>query len=435
MSDEQSLRTLLRSMFDAAVSVAQPEHCLIPHLPKPEADGRIVLLAAGKGAGAMLEVAEKYYREEMGLGADRLLGFGVTRHGYSRPTGTLELVEAGHPVPDQAGVDATLRTLEVVEQARSNDHVVVLLTGGGSANWIAPADGVSLQDKQSVTKALLKSGATIQDINIVRKHISKIKGGRLAGRLTSGWMTTLAISDVPNDDPAAIASGPTVPDPSTLQDALDICARFDLDLPVSVKQALQDPSNESVKPGDPVFDRTSYKIVALPQASLEAAADVARSAGYEPVILGDSLEGEAREVAAAHAKMALDMQRDGRKVVLLSGGELTVTIAGDGDGGPNQEYALGLAVALGGAKGIAALGADTDGTDGGKGLDSDPAGAFVLPSTTPRSDEIGLDAASFLMRNDSSGFFNKLGDLLRCGPTYTNVNDFRAIVVDNPNAS
>lgn len=435
MSDERSHRHLLQSMFDAAVAVAQPENCLPEHLPLPDAEGRIVLLAAGKGAGAMLQVAEKYYREELGLGPERLIGFGVTRHGYGRPTGTLELIEAGHPVPDQAGVDATLKTLELVKQAGENDHVVVLLSGGGSANWIAPAAGVSLEDKQAVTKALLKSGATIQDINIVRKHISRIKGGRLAAMLTSGRMTTLAISDVPHDDPAAIASGPTVPDGSTLQDARDICQRFGIDLPASVEAALADEANESVKPGDPVFERTEYKIVAAPQRSLDAAADVARAAGYEPIILGDSLEGEAREVASDHVERARALQADGRKVVLLSGGELTVTIAGDGDGGPNQEYALGLAVALQGAAGISALAADTDGTDGGKGKDTDPAGAFVMPSTFQRSREKGLDAAAFLVRNDSSGFFDSLGDLLRSGPTYTNVNDFRAVIVDIAAAS
>lgn len=435
MTDDRPHADLLRAMFDAAVAAALPENCLPEHLPEPEEGGRIILLAAGKGAGAMMEVAERHYRQDRGLGTERLLGLCVTRHGYGRPTGTIELVEAGHPVPDQAGVDATARCLELVRQAGAGDHIVVLLSGGGSANWIAPVDGVTLDDKQALTKALLRSGATIDEINKVRKHLSRIKGGRLAALVGQAGMTTLAISDVPHDDPAAIASGPTVPDASTLQDAREICERYRIDLPASIASALNNPENETLKEGDSAFERTEFTIVAKPQASLEAAARIAEAAGYEPVFLGDSVEGEARERAAEHAALAQSHAAASKRVVLLSGGELTVTIAGDGIGGPNQEYALGLVTALNGAPGISALAADTDGTDGGSGAATDPAGAYVFPTTFSRAVALGLDPASFLVRNDSTRFFEALSDLLVPGPTYTNVNDFRAIVVDNTGMS
>ncbi|WP_417667706.1 glycerate kinase type-2 family protein [Roseibium sp.] len=431
MTNTRPHQELLRSMFDAAVAAALPANCLPEHLPHPGDGGRIVLLAAGKGAGAMLEVAEKHYREGVGLGKDRLIGLGVTRHGYGRPTGTIELVEAGHPVPDQAGIEASARCMELVADAGQDDHVVVLLSGGGSANWIAPAEGLSLDDKQALTKALLKSGATIDEINKVRKHLSRIKGGRLARLAAPARMTTLAVSDVPYDDPAAIASGPTVPDSSTLGDAKDICDKYGLTLPPAIAKALSDPANETLKPGDAAFENTEFKIVARPQASLEAAAVVAEEAGLVPVFLGDSLEGEARERANEHAGLALQAASEGKRVVLLSGGELTVTIAGDGVGGPNQEYALALAIALKEHPGISALAADTDGTDGGQGKATDPAGAYVFPTTIGRASTFGLDPASFLVRNDSTRFFEALSDLLVPGPTYTNVNDFRAIVVDN----
>ncbi|MEJ8473092.1 glycerate kinase type-2 family protein [Roseibium algae] len=435
MTEERPHKDLLRAMFDAAVAAALPENCLPPHLPAPEKGGRIILLAAGKGAGAMMETAERIYREDYGLGPDRLSGLCVTRHGYGRPTGFIELVEAGHPVPDVAGVNATERCLDMVKAAGVGDHIVVLLSGGGSANWIAPAHGVSLDDKQALTKALLRSGATIDEINKVRKHLSRIKGGRLAALVGDARMTTLAISDVPHDDQAAIASGPTVPDPSTLSDARDLCARYGIDLPASIAAALNDDENESLKSGDVAFTNTEFKIVARPQASLDAAGEVARQAGFEPVFLGDSLEGEARELAKAHALLAIENSEARKKVVLLSGGELTVTIAGDGAGGPNQEYALALVIALADFPSVSALAADTDGTDGGKGAATDPAGAYVFPMTCARAGALGLDPASFLVRNDSTSFFSMVSDLLVPGPTYTNVNDFRAIVVDNFDAS
>jgi hydroxypyruvate reductase len=429
-------RQTLAGLFAAAVDAARAETCLPPRLPSPEPGGRILLLAAGKAGGAMAEVAERVYMERHGLGADRLRGLCVTRHGYARPTRLVEVVEAGHPVPDQAGIDATRRTLELVAGATPLDHVVVLLSGGGSANWIAPVEGVALADKQAVTRALLRSGATIEQINTVRRHLSRIKGGRLAAARAPGVaMTTLAVSDVPRDEPVAIASGPTLPDPTTLADARALVARYAPDAPAAIHAALADPANETPKPGDPVFEGTRFEIVARPALSLEAAATLARARGYEPVMLGDSLEGEAREVAANHARLARQLAREGRRAVLLSGGELTVTIRGDGRGGPNQEYALALALALEETDGIAAVAGDTDGTDGGSGAADDPAGAFVDATTLARARTMGHDAAAFLERNDSTGFFGHLGDLLVPGPTYTNVNDFRAVIIDKPEGS
>lgn len=433
MTDAAALRGTLADMFTAAVDAARAETCLPARLPKPVDGGRILLLAAGKAGGAMIEVAERVYMERDGLGPDRLRGLCVTRHGYARPTSMIETVEAGHPVPDQAGIDATRRTLDLVAGAAPQDHVVVLLSGGGSANWIAPVDGVSLADKQAVTRTLLRSGATIDEINTVRRHLSRIKGGRLAAARPAGVaMTTLAVSDVPRDDAVAIASGPTLPDPTTLADARALVARYAPGAPAAIHAALADPANETPKPGDPLFEGTRFEIVARPALSLEAASAVARARGFKPVLLGDSLEGEAREVAANHARLARQLAGEGRRAVLLSGGELTVTISGDGRGGPNQEYALALAIALDGAPGIAALAGDTDGTDGGSGSADDPAGAFVDPGTLGRARAAGHDAAAFLARNDSTGFFDHLGDLLRPGPTYTNVNDFRAVIIDKP---
>ncbi|MFN4011981.1 MAG: glycerate kinase [Pannonibacter sp.] len=424
---------LLLKLFDTAVAAAKAETALPPHLPAPGPTGRIILLAAGKAAGAMLQVAEAHYLTTLGLPAHRLAGLGVTRHGYARPTRHLELIEAGHPVPDETGVSATLRCLDIAASARSEDHVVVLLSGGASANWIAPAPGISLADKQELTRQMLRSGATIREINSIRKHLSRIKGGRLARAVPDGvQLTTLAISDVPEDDPAVIGSGPTVGDPTTLADAHAVCARHGIALSGTIAAALNDPANETPTPDDPVFSRAIYRLVARPGLSLDRAADVARAAGYEVHLLGDSLEGEARDLASEHAAMARNLAESGRKAVLLSGGELTVTIRGDGSGGPNQEYALALAIALDGKPGIAAVAGDTDGTDGGKGEATDPAGAMIDPQTLARARAMGLDAAAFLARNDSTGFFSQLGDLLTPGPTYTNVNDFRAVIVDKP---
>jgi glycerate 2-kinase len=428
-------RALLERLYAVAVEAAHPRSCLPPHLPAPPPPpGRLVILAAGKAAGAMAEVAERHYLHDEGLPSNRLAGIAVARHGYGRPTRALMMVEAGHPVPDRAGLDAAEDALRMAGAAGADDLILVLLSGGASANWIAPAAGLSLPEKQAVTRALLRSGATIGEINTVRKHLSRIKGGRLAAHARPARLLTLAISDVPGDDPAVIGSGPTVPDPSTLADAVAIAARYRLEVPDAVRRVLADPENETPKPGDPAFAGAEFRLVARPADAFRAAAAAARAARLDCILLGDGLEGEARDVAAAHAALARELAAAGRRAIILSGGELTVTIAGRGHGGPNQEYALALALALEGSPGITGLAADTDGTDGGAGSAHDPAGAVVDGTTVPRARALGLDPAAFLADNDSTGLFARLGDLLTPGPTYTNVNDFRAILVDEPPA-
>ena len=422
-------RAFLEQLFRTAASAAHPATCLRGYLP-PAPSGRLILLAAGKAAGSMTEIAEQHYLQN-GQPKHRLLGLAVTRHGYARPTQHIGVVEAGHPVPDQTGLDATQQTLALADQADEHDLVLVLLSGGASANWIAPAHGIALADKQATTRALLRSGATIGETNTVRKHLSRIKGGRLAARARPARVVTLAISDVPGDDPDVIGSGPTVPDPSTLSAARGLIARYGLVLPPSVGSALSDPANETPKPQDPVFRNTEFSIIARPADAFRAARAAAASAGYDCVFLGDQVEGEAREVAQEHARIARELYAQGRRAVVLSGGELTVALhKRGGQGGPNQEYALALAIALEGSRGITALAADTDGTDGGAGAPDDPAGAFADGTTVARARALGLDPASFLANNNSTQFFAPLGDLLMSGPTFTNVNDFRAILVD-----
>jgi len=423
-------RDFLESLFRAAVAAAHPANCLPQNLPEPPPRGRLIILAAGKAAGAMTEVAERHYIPL--LPVEKLAGLAVTRHGYGRPTRRIPVIEAGHPVPDKAGISATKRALALADAVEGEDLVLVLLSGGASANWIAPALGLTLEEKQVVTRALLESGAAIGEINTVRKHLSRIKGGRLAKRAFPASLLTLAISDVPGDDPAVIGSGPTVPDPTTLADARDIVSRYRLALPAAATRVLNDPANETPKPGDDVFAATDYRIVARPTEALRAAAERAAAAGYECITLGGRLQGEAREIAAEHAGFVRELSNQGRRAAVLSGGELTVTLRGNGQGGPNQEYALALAIHLDGVPGIAALAADTDGTDGGGGRPDDPAGAFVDQTTLQRARSAGLDPAAFLADNNSTGFFNGIGDLFRPGPTFTNVTDFRAIVVDRP---
>ena len=386
------------------------------------------MLAAGKAGGSLTEVAEQHYLAR--LPENRINGIAVTRHGYGRPTELIPVVEAGHPVPDEAGLAGAERMLAIADEATADDLVLVLLSGGASANLIAPAAGISFADKQAATRAILRSGANIGEFNCVRKHLSRIKGGRLAKRAFPAEIATLAISDVPGDDPAVIGSGPTVPDPTTLAGARAIVAKYRLELPQAVIRALDDPANESPKPGDAAFANSAYHILARPADALAAAQARAREAGYDCVLLGDRLQGEARDVAAEHARLARDYAAQGRPIVILSGGELTVTLRGKGQGGPNQEYALALAVHLDGAKGIAAMAADTDGTDGGQGRPDDPAGAFIDETTLNRARAAGLDPAAFLADNNSTGFFNGIGDLFVPGPTFTNVTDFRALVVD-----
>lgn len=423
-------RPLLRSIFDAAVAAAHPDVVLAAHL-RPAPKGRVICLAAGKGAAAMAAAAERHYLDALGLDPARLTGLATTRHGHGVPTRRIKVIEAGHPVPDEAGLKAADETLRLAAEATSDDLLLVLLSGGGSANWIAPVDGVSFAQKQQVNRALLRSGAPIGEMNIVRKHLSRIKGGRLArAGQRAAEIVTLAISDVPHDDPSAIASGPTVPDPSTLADARALVAKYNLTIDDAVRRALENPANESCKPGDAAFARAHFEMIARPKASLDAAIKVARDAGYEVIGLGADLEGEARDVAAEHARMALKARSEGKRIAILSGGELTVTVRGNGRGGPNQEYALALADLLKDAPGIVALAADTDGADGGAGSASDPAGAMIDQTTFAKMKSLDLSPAAYLADNDATAFFSATGDLLLTGPTLTNVNDVRVILVD-----
>lgn len=423
-------RPLLRAIFDAAVAAAHPDVILSAHLP-PEPKGKIICLAAGKGAAAMAAAAERHYLDELGFDPARLSGLATTRHGHGVPTRRIKVIEAGHPVPDEAGLKAADETLALAREAGPEDLLLVLLSGGGSANWIAPADGVTFAQKQQVNRALLRSGAPIGEMNVVRKHLSRIKGGRLAraGR-SAAEIVTLAISDVPRDEPSAIASGPTVPDPTTLADARAIVAKYRLNIDDAVRRALDDPNNESCKPGDAAFNRATFELIARPKASLDAAIKVAADAGYATIGLGADLEGEARDVAAGHARLALKARAEGKRVAILSGGELTVTVTGNGRGGPNQEYALALAAILKDTPDISALAGDTDGADGGAGSASDPAGAIIDQTTFAKMKSLGLDPAAYLANNDATTFFAATGDLLQTGPTLTNVNDIRVILVD-----
>ncbi|VIO73492.1 Putative hydroxypyruvate reductase [Bradyrhizobium ivorense] len=423
-------RPLLRSIFDAAVAAAHPDVVLASRL-RPVPKGRIICLAAGKGAGAMAAAAERHYLDALGLAPSRLVGIATTRHGHGVPTRRIKVVEAGHPVPDEAGLRAADDTLRLATEATPDDLLLVLLTGGGSANWIAPVEGMTFAQKQQVNRALLRSGAPIGEVNTVRKHLSRIKGGRLArAGQRAAEIVTLAISDVPHDDPSAIASGPTVPDTTTLGDAGALVARYNLSIDDAVRRALDDPGNESCKPGDSAFARATFELLAKPKASIDAAVKVAHDAGYETIALGADLEGEARDVAAAHAQLALKARSEGRRVAILSGGELTVTVRGNGRGGPNQEYALALAGLLKDTPDISALAADTDGADGGAGSATDPAGAMIDETTFAKMQSLGLDPKAYLANNDATGFFAQTGDLLLTGPTLTNVNDVRVILVD-----
>ncbi|HUD84985.1 MAG TPA: DUF4147 domain-containing protein, partial [Xanthobacteraceae bacterium] len=374
--------------------------------------------------------AERHYLDALELEPSRLAGVATTRHGHGVPTRRIKVIEAGHPVPDEAGLKGAEESLRLAQGAAADDLLLVLLSGGGSANWIAPADGVSFAQKQAVTRALLRSGAPIGEVNTVRKHLSRIKGGRLARAGRRAEIVTLAISDVPRDDPTAIASGPTVGDPTTLTEARAIVAKYNLDVDDAIRRALDDPGNESCKPGDDAFARARFELIARPKASLDAAIELAKSAGYRIIALGADLEGEARRVAADHAQLALEARAAGGRVAILSGGELTVTVRGHGRGGPNQEYALALAGLLKDTSGIAALAADTDGADGGAGSAADPAGAIIDFRTSAKMKSLGLDAGAYLDDNDATAFFEQTGDLLITGPTLTNVNDIRVILVD-----
>jgi glycerate 2-kinase len=423
-------RPLLRAIYDAAVAAAHPDVVLDRHL-RPIAKGRVICLAAGKGAAAMAVAAERHYLDTLKLDPARLSGIATTRHGHGVPTRRIKVVEAGHPMPDEAGLKGAEETLQLARTAEASDLLLVLLSGGGSANWIAPVAGITFAQKLKLTRALLRSGAPIGEVNTVRKHLSRIKGGRLA-RAGQGAaeIVTLAISDVPRDDPSAIASGPTVPDPTTLADARAIVAKYGLEVDDAIRRALDDPANESCKPGDPAFARATYEIIARPRQSLDAAIKAAREAGYETIDLGADLEGEARAVAAEHARLALDARANARRIAILSGGELTVTVRGNGRGGPNQEYALALADLLQDTPGISGLAGDTDGADGGAGSATDPAGAMIDASTFAKMKARNLEPRAYLDNNDATTFFSATGDLLQTGPTLTNVNDIRVILVE-----
>ncbi|MDZ5450114.1 glycerate kinase type-2 family protein [Labrys sp. ZIDIC5] len=421
-------RQTLDAIFTGAVAASHPATFLPQHLPPPPASGRLILLAAGKAAGSMAEIAEAHYTA-LGIPADRIDGVAVARHGYGRPLKTLPMIEAGHPVPDQGSIDGAERALALAAAAGEDDLVLVLLSGGASANWVAPAGALTLDDKRAITRHLLRSGAAIGEINVLRKRLSRIKGGRLAQAAYPARLLTLAVSDVPGDDPAVIGSGPTVPDPVGNAQALAIAERFNTPLGAA-KALFEDAGNETPKPGDAVFAKSEFRIVVTPSDMIAAATRLAEQHGYEPVVLGANVEGEARQVAADQARQARALKAAGRRAALISGGELTVTITGKGRGGPNQEFSLALALALDGETGISALAADTDGTDGGGGLATDPAGAIVDETTLARARAAGIDPAAYLADNDSTGFFEAIGDLVAPGPTFTNVNDLRVILVD-----
>ena len=412
MSDDP--RLLLRRLLDAALASAQPAQCVPPHLPEPPA-GRTVVVGAGKAAATMARAVEDHW-------AGPLEGLVVTRYGHRVPTRAVEVVEAAHPVPDAGGQEAAARILSLVEGLGADDLALCLISGGGSALLTLPAPGVALADKQAMTGALLRSGAAIDEINCVRKHLSAIKGGRLGAACHPARVVSLLISDVPGDDPAVIGSGPTVPDPTTFADARAVLQKYGIAEPAALIRHLERGGDETPKEGDPRLAEAETRMVATPAMALAAAAEAAREAGYEPVVLGDALEGEARDLAREHAQLARDAAPG---TVLLSGGEATVTVTGAGRGGPNAEYALALASALDHAPGIFAIACDTDGIDGTE----DNAGAQVTPDTLARAHAAGEDAAARLAANDAYGFFARLGDLVMTGPTLTNVNDFRAILV------
>ncbi|MEY4751021.1 MAG: hypothetical protein RIQ60_3235 [Pseudomonadota bacterium] len=417
--------TLLRAMFDAAIAAAQPALCVPPHLPAAPA-GRLVVIGAGKASAAMARAVEDHW-------PGPLDGLVVTRYGYGVPCERIEIVEAAHPVPDAAGEAAARRLLQRVDGLTADDLVLCLISGGGSALLPLALPGLTLADLQALNRALLASGASITEMNCVRRHLSAIQGGRLAAACHPARVLNLLLSDVPGDDPIDIASGPTVPDPTTCADALAILRRYAVAVPPAALALLDSGAGESLKPGDARLPAIETRFIATPQQALEAAARVAEAAGLPAHILGDAIEGEARDVAKALAGITLQVARRGQPFtppcVLLSGGETTVTLRGGGRGGRNVEFLLALAVALDGEPGIHALAGDTDGVDGQEEI----AGALIGPDTLARAWAAGLAPRAQLDDNNGHGFFEALGDSVVTGPTRTNVNDFRAILVlDGP---
>ena len=417
-------RQFLQTLFGAAVGAVTADGCLPAFLPARPAPGvgRTIVIGAGKGAAAMAQVVEAHW-------PGPLEGLVVTRYGHGAPCERIEVIEAAHPVPDAAGQNAARRILDKVAGLTENDLVLCLISGGGSSLLALPAEGVTLADKQALNQALLSCGATIAEMNCVRKHLSSIKGGRLALACAPARVVTLLISDVPGDDPAVVASGPTLPDPGTCADALAILARYAIEVAPNVRRVLESGDGETPKPGDARFARNRCHIIASARIALEAAAAAARAAGIPAHILSDDIEGEARTIALMHAALARSVALHGQPFaapcVILSGGETTVTVRGQGRGGRNTEFLLALALALNGQPGIHALACDTDGIDGSE----DNAGALLDPGSLQRAGLPGLRARAMLDNNDGYSFFEALGDLLVCGPTLTNVNDFRALLI------
>jgi len=412
---------LLTAMFEAAVAAADPMLCVPAHLPT-DVKGRLVVVGAGKASARMAQAVEAHW-------TGPLEGVVVTRYGHAAPCEHIRIVEAAHPVPDAAGEEATCAILDAVSGLGEDDMVLALISGGGSALLTAPAGDITLEEKRAVNTALLKSGAHIGEMNIVRKHLSRVKGGGLAAAAYPARVLSLMISDVPGDDPGTIASGPTVGTATTPADALALLERYGIDMPDAVRAHLA-ADIPPPAPDDPRLARTENRVIAAPQLSLEAAARVAREAGVTPLILGDAIEGESREVARVMAGIAAQVRRHGQPLpapcVLISGGETTVTVRGAGRGGRNVEFALALALALEKAQGIHAIACDTDGVDGAE----ETAGALVAPDTLPRAVAAGLDPRAMLDANDGHSFFERLDDRIVTGPTLTNVNDFRAILID-----
>jgi hydroxypyruvate reductase len=408
-------------MFDAAVAAAQPALVIPRHLP-PKPRGRLIVIGAGKASAAMAQAVDEHWKGE-------LSGFVVTRYGYAVPCKRITIFESAHPVPDAASVEGARRMLETVRNLSADDVVLCLMSGGASSLLVAPIDGLTLEDKQLVNRELLRCGASISEMNCVRRHLSAIKGGRLAAACHPAKVVTLLISDVPGDRPSDIGSGPTVGDPTTCADALAILKRYEVELPAHIVDVLASGRGESIKPDDPRLARNEVHFVATPQMALEAAATVGRNAGMPVHILGDSIEGEARDVAKVMAAIALQVARHGEPFaapcILLSGGETTVTVRGNGRGGRNVEFLLSLAIALDGHTGVHALAGDTDGVDGLEEI----AGAYMAPDTLQRAWAKGIKPRDSLAANDGHGFFEALGDSVVTGPTLTNVNDFRAVLI------
>ena len=422
MDPHSSPRQFLLDLHAAAVASVGAAKCLPRHLPTPPANGKTIVVGAGKAAAAMAQTVERHWQGELG-------GLVVTRYGHGADCRRIEVVEAAHPVPDEAGRKAAARMLEMVRGLSEDDLVLCLISGGGSALLALPAEGVTLEQKQSVNKALLRSGAPIGEMNCVRKHLSAIKGGRLALAAAPARMATLLISDVPGDDPNVVASGPTLPDPTTCAQALAILRKYGIGVAPGIVERLESGELETPKPGDPRFTRNTCGVIATAQDALEAAAEYARAAGITPYILSDCIEGEARDVALVHAGIVRQIATRGqpfaKPCLLLSGGETTVTVKGNGRGGRNAEFLLALAAALDGHPGIHAIACDTDGIDGSE----DNAGALCDPDSLARAAAQGLSARAMLDDNDGYGFFSALGDLVVTGPSRTNVNDFRAILI------